>query len=153
LTGIGGFLRQQQLSLLYAEHVRVPVRASNASADGTVNKPAEGEPKAPTHVHCGTRVQWVTYVYYAGGDHDRSLGDTITSICTRADEPCKQPGCKSLQRQHERRWIHGGIRVVAQTEPRDPARSPGIHTEDVEMWQSCKICQKTTIRCKMSDGT
>lgn len=153
LTGIGGFLRQQQLSLLYAEHVRVPDRTSNASADGTVNKPAEGEPKVPTHVHCGTRVQWVTYVYYASGNHDRSLGDMITSICTRADEPCKQPGCKSLQRQHERRWIHGGIRVVAQTEPRDPAPSPGKHTEDIDMWQSCKMCQKTTTRCKMSDGT
>jgi 1-phosphatidylinositol-3-phosphate 5-kinase len=154
MTGIAGFLRQQQLSLLYAEHVRAPERTSQPSADGTANKPSEGgESKPPAHVHCGSRVQWLTYVYYASGNHDRSLGDMITSICMRADEPCTQPGCKSLQRQHERRWIHGGIRVVAQIEPRDPTVSPGVHSEDVEMWQSCKICQKATTRCKMSDGT
>jgi len=150
---MAGFLRQQQLSLLYSEHVHIPDRTSQLSADGTLNKPVEGVPKPPTHVHCGTRVQWVTYMYYANNDHDRSLGDTITSMCMRADEPCTQPGCKSLRRHHEQRWIHGGVRVIAQTEARDPSSSPGEHSEDIDMWQSCKICQKSTERCKMSDGT
>jgi 1-phosphatidylinositol-3-phosphate 5-kinase len=153
MTSTTGFLRQQQLSLLYVEHVHGSNRPSQASADGTLNKPVEGEQKSHTHVHCGTRVQWVTYVYYANGNHDRSLGDMITSICMRADEPCTRPGCKALRRQHERRWVHGGIRVVAQTEAQDPSASPGVLSDEIEMWQSCKICQKSTARCKMSDGT
>ena len=153
MTGMAGFLRQQQLSLLYSEHVNVPDRTSQSSADGTLNKPVEREPKSLVHVHCGSRVQWVTYMYYSSGNHDRSLGDMITSICMRADEPCAQPGCKSLQRHHERRWMHGGMRVVAQTDARDLSESRGIHSEDIDMWQSCKICQKSTARCKMSDGT
>ena len=153
MTGMAGFLRQQQLSLLYSEHVHVPDRTSQLSADGTLNKPVEGAPQPPTHIHCGTRVQWVTYMYYANNNHDRSLGDTITSMCMRADEPCTQPGCKSLRRNHEQRWIHGGVRVIAQMEARDPSSSPGVHSEDIDMWQSCKICQKSTERCKMSDGT
>jgi 1-phosphatidylinositol-3-phosphate 5-kinase len=154
LISTGAFLRQQQLSLLYSEHVYGPDRASQASApDGTVNKPVGGESKQRTYVHCGIPVQWLTYVYYASGNHDQSLGDMITSMCTRADEPCAQPGCKARRRQHERRWIHGGIRVVVQTEARDPSTSHDVHSEDIEMWQSCKVCRKSTEQCKMSDGT
>jgi 1-phosphatidylinositol-3-phosphate 5-kinase len=153
LISTAAFLRQQQLSLLYSEHVYGPDQASQASADGTLNKPVGGEPKQRTYVHCGPPVQWLTYVYYASGNHDRSLGDMITSMCVRADEPCAQSGCKARRRQHERRWIHGGIRVVVQTEARDPSASPDVHLEDIEMWQSCKICRKSTEKCKMSDGT
>ena len=153
LIGTTAFLRQQQLSLLYSEHVYGPDRTSQASADGTLKKPVEGEPKQQTFVHCGIPVQWLTYVYYASGNNDSSLGDMITSICARADEPCAQPGCRSLRRQHERRWIHGGIRVVAWTEARGPSASPDVHSEDIEMWQSCKICRESTEQCKMSDGT
>jgi 1-phosphatidylinositol-3-phosphate 5-kinase len=153
LISTAAFLRQQQLSLLYSEHVYGPDRTSEASADATLNKPVGGEPKQRTYVHCGTPVQWLTYVYYASGNHDQSLGDMVTSMCVRADEPCAQPGCKARRRQHERRWIHGGIRVVVQTEARDPSASLDVHSEDIEMWQSCKICRKSTAQCKMSDGT
>ena len=153
MTNTAGFLRQQQLSLLYSEHVYGSDSTSQASTDGTVNKSIEGEHKPHTYVHCGTRVQWITYVYYASGSHDRSLGDMITSTCMHADELCSQPGCKSFKRQHERRWIHGGTRVIAQTEARDPSTSLPVHSEEIEMWQSCKICRKSTARCKMSDGT
>jgi 1-phosphatidylinositol-3-phosphate 5-kinase len=157
MTGMAGFLRQQQLSLLYSEHVQVPDRTSQLPADGgiSLNKPVEGVPKSTTHVHCGTRVKWITYMYYANNNHDRSLGDKITSMCMRADELCTQPGCKSLRRHHEQRWVHGGVRVIAQTEAHDSdtASSPDVHSEDIDMWQSCKICQKSTERRKMSDGT
>jgi 1-phosphatidylinositol-3-phosphate 5-kinase len=153
LVGTAAFLRQQQLSLLYSEHVNGPDRTSQASADGTLNKPVGGEPKQRTYVHCGVPVQWLTYVYYASGKQDQSLGDMVTSICLRADEPCTQPGCKARRGEHERRWIHGGIRVVVQTEARDPSASPDVYSEDIEMWQSCKICRKSTEQRKMSDGT
>jgi 1-phosphatidylinositol-3-phosphate 5-kinase len=154
LISTAAFLRQQQLSLLYSEHVYRSDRMSQTSADGTLNKPVEVESKKQNvYVHCGVPVQWLTYVYYASGTHDRSLGDMITSMCLRADEPCAQPGCKSPRRQHEQRWIHGGIRVVAQMEALDPSASPSVHSEDIEMWQSCKICRKSTPQCKMSDGT
>jgi 1-phosphatidylinositol-3-phosphate 5-kinase len=154
LISTAAFLRQQQLSLLYSEHIYCSDRMSQTSADGTLNRPVEGESKKQSvYVHCGTPVRWLTYVYYASGNHDRSLGDMITSICMQANEPCSQPGCKSPRRQHEQRWIHGGVRVVAQTEVRDPSASPSVLLEDIEMWQSCKICRKSTTQCKMSDGT
>ena len=153
LINTAAFLRQQQLSLLYSEHVYGPDLTSQSSADGTLSKPVGGEPRQRMYVHCGAPVQWLTYVYYASGNHDRSLGDMVTSMCVRADEPCVQPGCKARRRQHEQRWIHGGIRVVVQTEARDPSASPDVHSEDIEMWQSCKICRKSTEQCKMSDGT
>jgi 1-phosphatidylinositol-3-phosphate 5-kinase len=153
LISTAAFLRQQQLSLLYSEHVYGPDQTSQASADGTLNKPVERDPKQRTYLHCGVPVQWLTYMYYASANHDRSLGDIITSMCVRADEPCTQPGCKARRRQHERRWIHGGVRVVTQTEARDPSASSGEHLEDIEMWQSCKICRRSTEKCKMSDGT
>jgi 1-phosphatidylinositol-3-phosphate 5-kinase len=153
LISTAAFLRQQQLSLLYSEHVYGPDRETQASTDSTLNKLVGGDPKQRTYVHCGAPVQWLTYVYYASGNQDQSLGDMITSMCVRADEPCTQPGCKARRRQHERRWIHGGIRVVVQTEARDASTSPDAHSEDIEMWQSCKICRKSTEKCKMSDGT
>jgi 1-phosphatidylinositol-3-phosphate 5-kinase len=153
LISTAAFLRQQQLSFLYSEHIYGPNRTPQASANGTINKPVGDEPKHTTYVHCGTPVRWLTYVYYAGGNHDQSLGDMVTSMCVRADEPCAQPGCKARRRQHERRWIHGGIRVVVQMEARNPSASPDVHSEDIEMWQSCKICRKSTEQCKMSDGT
>ncbi len=153
LISTAAFLRQQQLSLLYSEHVYGPDQTSQAPADGTLNKPVERDPKQRTYLHCGIPVQWLTYMYYASANHDQSLGDMITSMCVRADEPCTQPGCKARRRQHERRWIHGGVRVVTQTEARDPSASSGEHSEDIEMWQSCKICRKSTEKCKMSDGT
>jgi 1-phosphatidylinositol-3-phosphate 5-kinase len=153
LISTAAFLRQQQLSLLYSEHVYGPDRASQASADGTLSKQVGGEHKQRTYVHCGTPVQWLTYVFYGSGNHDQSLGYMVTSMCVRADEPCPQPGCKARRRQHERRWIHGGIRVVVQTEARDPSAALDVNSEDIEMWQSCKICRKSTEQCKMSDGT
>ena len=153
LISTAAFLRQQQLSLLYSEHIYGPDRTSQASADDTLNKPVGGEPIQRTYVHCGTPVRWLTYVYYASGNHDQSLGEMVTSMCVRADEPCAQPGCKARRRQHERRWIHGGIRVVVQTEARDSFASPDMRSEDIVMWQSCKICRKSTEQCKMSDGT
>lgn len=153
LIGTAAFLRQQQLSLLYSEHVYGPGPTSQASTDGTLNKLVGGGPKQRTYVHCGIPVQWLTYVYYASGSHDQSLGDMVTSMCVRADEACTQSGCKARRREHERRWIHGGIRVVVQTEARDPPASTDVHSEEVEMWQSCKICRKSTEQCKMSDGT
>lgn len=154
LISTAAFLRQQQISLLYSEHVYGPDQTSQASMDGAlINKPVVGEPKERTYVHCGAPVQWLTYVYYASGNHDQSLGDMVTSMCVRADEPCSQPGCKARRRQHERRWIHGGIRVVVQTEARDLSASPDVHSEDIKMWQSCKVCRKSTEQCKMSDGT
>jgi 1-phosphatidylinositol-3-phosphate 5-kinase len=154
LTGTAGFLRQQQLSLLYSEHVvQGTDRTPQVSADGTLSRPAETVSKPQANVYCGARVRWVTYVYYAGGDHDQTLGDVITLMSVGANEACTQPGCRALQRQHERRWIHGGICVAAKMETQTSSASSDTHSEEIEMWQGCKICGESTARCKMSDGT
>ncbi|KAI9439217.1 hypothetical protein H4582DRAFT_2119766 [Lactarius indigo] len=149
MTGTVGFLRQQQLSLLYSEYVYDPDLASQSSANGSPIKFVDAELKP--HTHSGARVRWVTYMYY--GDCDQSLGDTITSMCSRAEEPCSQPACKALQGRHMRSWTHGGICVTAKTEPQVPFASPDVRSREMEMWQSCKVCQESTARCNMSDGT
>ncbi|KAH9172442.1 hypothetical protein EDB89DRAFT_2095957 [Lactarius sanguifluus] len=151
MTGTVGFLRQQQLSLLYSEYVYDPDRTSRSSADGSSIKFVDAELKP--HTHSGARVRWVTYMYYGVGDCDQCLGDVITSTCSRAEEPCPQPACKVLQGRHERRWTHGGICVTAKTEPQVPFASPDVRSQEIEMWQSCRICQESTARCNMSDGT
>ena len=149
MTGTAGFLRQQHLSLLYSEYVYDPDRASQSSADGSPMKFVDVEPKP----HIGAHVRWVTYMYYGGGDYDQCLGDMITSLCSQAEGPCPQRACKTLQGRHERRWTHGGIRVTIKMEPQVPLASPDVRSQDIEMWQSCKICQESTARCIMSDGT
>lgn len=152
MTGTIGFLRQQQLSLLYSESVFDPDRASQSSApDGSAMKLVD--PRLKPHTHSGVHVRWVTYMYYGSDDYDQCLGDMITSICSRAEEPCSQRGCKIPQQRHERRWTHGGIYVTAKTEPQVPLASPDVQSQAIEMWQSCKICQESTARCTMSDGT
>ena len=151
LTGTPGFLRQQHLSLLYSEYVYDPDRASQLSADGSPMKLVDAEPQP--HAHCGVHARWVTYTYYGAGDCDQCLGDMITSTCSQAEESCPQRACKILQGRHERRWTHGGICVTAKTEPQVPLSSPDVRSQEIEMWQSCKICQESTTRCTMSDGT
>ncbi len=151
MTGMTGFLRQQQLSLLYSERVYDPDRASKSLADGMPVKSVDKE--LQPHTHCGARGRWVTYMYYGVGDCDRCLGDMITSTCSRAEEPCRKLACKALQGRHERRWTHGGICVIAKTESQVPSASLEVKSHGIEMWQSCRICQEPTARCNMSDGT
>lgn len=151
MTGTAGFLRQQQLSFLYSEHAYDPDRASQLSADSSQMNFVEAQLKPLTY--SGVHVRWVTYMYYGGDDGDQCLGDMITSSCSRAEEPCPQRGCKSPQHRHERRWKHGSVCVTAKMEPQVPLASPDTKSQEIEMWQSCKICQESTTRCNMSDGT
>jgi 1-phosphatidylinositol-3-phosphate 5-kinase len=152
MTGTAGFLRQQQLSLLYSEYVYDPDSVAQSSAPvGSPMKPVDALLKP--HKHSGVHVHRVTYMYYGGDDCDQCLGDMITTLCSRAEEPCPQRACKIPQERHERRWSHNGIRVTAKTEPQAPFASPDIRSQEIEMWQSCKICQESTARCNMSDGT
>ncbi|KAF8264840.1 hypothetical protein EI94DRAFT_1779477 [Lactarius quietus] len=151
MTGTVGFLRQQQLSFLYSEYVYDPERSSQSSAGGSTMKLADARLKLC--MHSGAHVRWVTYMYYGGDDCDQCLGDMITSMCHRAEEACPQQACKIPQQGHERRWTHGGIRVTAKTEPQSPPASPDVRSQEIEMWHSCKICQESTTRCNMSDGT
>ncbi|KAI0260351.1 hypothetical protein BC834DRAFT_973492 [Gloeopeniophorella convolvens] len=154
MAGTVGFLRQQRLALLYSEHVHDVERASQASGESTpgASKLANAaEPRA--YVHCGARARWVNHAFYAGGEHDRCLGDTVAAMCAHAEEPCIQPGCKALQWRHERRWMHGGFRIVAKIDAHDASASRDPRSEEVAMWQSCKVCGESTARCTMSDGT
>ncbi|KAH9028723.1 hypothetical protein EDB84DRAFT_1563020 [Lactarius hengduanensis] len=114
MTGTTGFLRQQQLSLLYSEYVYDPDRASRSSADGSPIKFVDAELKP--HTHSGARVRWVTYMYYGG------------------------VGLKSHVRNRLAKFFRGGT-------------SDDGPTAEIEMWQSCRICQESTARCNMSDGT
>ena len=152
MTGTAGFLRQQQLSLLYSEYVYDPDRASQSSApDGSPMKPVDAQLKP--HTQSGVHAHRITYMYYGGDDYDQCLGDMITSLCSRAAEPCPLRACKIPQQRHERRWSHSGIRVTLKMEPQTPFASSDIRSQEIEMWQSCKICQESTARCNMSDGT
>lgn len=75
-------------------------------------------------------------------------------LCGKADEPCERFGCQASQGQHERRWIHDGVRIVASVS--STAKGGNVeppNEEHIMMWQSCRECGETTARCRMTDGT
>ncbi|KAI0052167.1 hypothetical protein FA95DRAFT_1602122 [Auriscalpium vulgare] len=139
MAGTSGFVRQQSLSVLYSEHV--PDHCAP-----TEHAPLEGEAKL--FFHCGLRAQLLTYIFYSvNGDSDRNLGEVVSSMCAGAGEPCSRPECKTVRGKHEQQWMHNSLRIVAVViEDEHPS------LEDLEVWQSCRVCAATTPRCKVNDG-
>ncbi|KAA1470932.1 hypothetical protein DENSPDRAFT_798498 [Dentipellis sp. KUC8613] len=147
MVGAAGFSRQQSLSVLYSE--RVPAAPSVADTPSRLtSSPEEQKPYA----HCGVRASWRTLVFYTPESQEQvgegCLGDVVARFCGYAEDRCARPGCEFTRGQHELRWIHNQTRIVANVTKEDEKDNEGI-----EMWQSCKICNKTTSRSRMSDAT
>jgi 1-phosphatidylinositol-3-phosphate 5-kinase len=109
------------------------------------------------------------------GGLDKRLGEFIYEIIRDANSPCTTTttagggGCGYKKGEHELRIVHAGVRVsigvcgyeeFGQKEkdkkPKGEKVESGQDAESedkIEMWQSCRICQKQTDRIEMSDGT
>lgn len=175
MVGTVGFLRHQQISVLYSLH----------------HSPATSpSPSSPAYPTCG-HPRYHTYHYYSRDD--RSLGDTITHLITTAEEergygdhwlkvntdagemktpsekekakekektdkhPPAHAHCQKQRRDHQIRIVHGVMRVCVDfVDDREDERS-SKHDDNCEdtrprifIWESCGICHVTSRRRKLS---
>lgn len=184
MGGLVGFVRMQRLSVLYSEHVPVKVPIPPPKDKDKDKEGEKGEQSALVFgqvkwARCGPRARWTTVGYYnhsqASGSGmgllgcvlDSSLGEVVVQMCRSAEERCERIGCQAHKGEHERRWIHDGVRISADVkameendgideekgERKDEKDGGGSEDEHVWMWESCKVCGKTTEKRQMADGT
>ncbi|PCH34847.1 hypothetical protein WOLCODRAFT_139614 [Wolfiporia cocos MD-104 SS10] len=156
IADMSGFVRQQGISLLHSTHIPLPL-LPQPSPTPSIPGLSPSIMLAPTP--CSTRKKRVTYRYYqreSMGGSDETLGEMITRLCTTADEFCDEPGCQYRHADHDLRWIHAGVRVVATVSPpeRDPEEPPADQDADTpSMWYCCAVCGQQSQREPMRDGT
>ena len=149
MYGTPGFVRHQTFSVLHSSHVchEQPTQPTPTSE----TPPTPHASTTPTFSICDVP-RWITFRCYSrAAGADRSLGDTVTHLCSNSNKPCDTPGCTFKRGQHERRFIHGGLMVAATLSPCQP-ESPD-DSNDLKIWQSCKVCGAKTEPSQMSDGT
>ncbi|KAJ3914042.1 hypothetical protein F5877DRAFT_51221 [Lentinula edodes] len=130
MTGICGFVNQQEISILVSSHVPL--------ADDDNNAPPEDSPRLCVN------------------DRDQCLGEVIKSWIDEADVPCDRlrARCEVQVGKHERRFVHGGVKVSASIEW--PAVKSLAATSPVPpmvtVWESCSICGAETKKNELSEG-
>ncbi|KAI0656007.1 hypothetical protein C8Q70DRAFT_1013970, partial [Cubamyces menziesii] len=157
MVGMSGFVRHQGFSVLYSEHV--PGTSNLLSPPPTPNTTtgaSSAEAHFPLRIACGGhRRKWINYRYYQRGRRwDETLGEAIVRWCLTAEDPCVHPDCHFQRAEHDLRWIHGGVRLIATVSlpnTSEPSTSTIDHT--VYMWHSCAICGKESTKEVMHDGT
>ena len=154
MAGVPGFVRHQGITVLYSEHIPgtstllSPPPTPSKSDNGSVE--LHGPPRLPCWVQ---RRKWITYRYYQRGRHwDESLGEAITRWCETAEEPCRHPECQFQRGEHDMRWIHNGVRLLATVS--SPTSGEASASDDsVRMWVGCAVCGKESPKEVMHDGT
>ncbi|KAJ6550877.1 hypothetical protein DFH09DRAFT_1319739 [Mycena vulgaris] len=111
MSGIGGFARMQELSLLVSRHVPAAAGASSFStASSSASSSASGspsssiaiiEPAPPEALAACGRPQWTTYRFYARGGEgegelDKGLGEAVEGFCSGAGGGCACAGTRLL---------------------------------------------------------
>ncbi|GBE86058.1 hypothetical protein SCP_0805820 [Sparassis crispa] len=156
MTGTPGFVRHQGLSVLYSQHIPLPLTVSAApmlGSSGTSTSSALQTSARPGY--CGTWRKWITYRYY-GRDigADEALGEKIIQMCIDAEDACDNPDCHFKRGDHDSRWIHGGVRIVAAVGRRGGSTGNfATGDETIQMWEACAICGKESRKEQMFDGT
>ncbi|KAI8977767.1 hypothetical protein BD414DRAFT_517021 [Trametes punicea] len=156
MVGISGFVRHQGFSVLYSEHV--PGASSIVSPPPTPRNltGTSAEVHFPLRIACGGhRRKWIHYRYYQRGRQwDETLGEAIIRWCATAEDPCGHPDCQFQRADHDMRWIHGGVRLLATVSLPSTVDSASATKDDViNMWHSCAICGKESLKEVMHDGT
>jgi len=148
MSGTAGFIRHQEFSVLFSVHIpSQPPPAPEASSISSTSSPSP----TPSLSTCG-RPRWITYRYYSHGrGADKTLGEAITDFCIHSEEPCVTPGCELKSGKHQRRFIHGGLRIVMDMNPHEGGEVKDV--ENIELWVGCKVCQAKTTPSPMNDGT
>jgi 1-phosphatidylinositol-3-phosphate 5-kinase len=166
MVGVAGFVRHQQLSLLYSQLVpskgRPGPQAPSGSKAPNSSSMSSLSPSANSMSHesfpCH-RPRCITFRYYSRGqDADRPLGEIISELCTRTEEPCDTPDCQYKRRQHQFRFIHNGMKIAFDSDAsaeddNSTALANRGDAEKILMWQSCKVCKERTEKQFMNDGT
>ena len=163
MVGVPGFVRQQELCILYSEHV-LPTPVSRAPSVASTNSEvstADSSPSSltstpdqpapvPVPTLCGGRRRWMRFRYYSReSGADKTLGGMIVRMATTAEDRCGNTGCQSNRGQHELHFIHAGTQVTVNIDLLEEA----VDEERIDMWQSCVECPAKTGTVKMSDGT
>ncbi|KAH9895675.1 hypothetical protein C8Q73DRAFT_644565 [Cubamyces lactineus] len=158
MVGMSGFVRHQGFSVLYSEHV--PGTSNLLSPPPTPNATTGGGSSAEAHfplrIACGGhRRKWINYRYYQRGRRwDETLGEAIVRWCLTAEDPCIHPDCHFQRAEHDLRWIHGGVRLIATVSlPNIGEPSTSSIDDTVYMWHSCAVCGKESTKEVMHDGT
>lgn len=120
---------------------------------------------------CCGRPQWLTYRYFSrSNSEDQCLGEFIHEMLATANLPCSTVGCGFKCGEHEMRIVHAGVRINVvmkdyewvdvkgeekeEEEGKEEEKTKEEKEKDkIEMWESCRICEKKSERVGMSDGT
>ncbi|KDQ52492.1 hypothetical protein JAAARDRAFT_184041 [Jaapia argillacea MUCL 33604] len=152
MAGTLGFIHKQELSTLYSEHVptRPPSESSAKSAGSAISKASTDTLRQLTPCK---EARWMTYVFNRWDNNlDSLFGDTLVDMCLTANKSCDRRNCSVRRGDHERRWIHNGIRIAANVIPIDDKAMVG-HEEEISVWESCKECGCETQKSRLSDGS
>lgn len=179
MSGIPGFLTQQEISVLISRHPlistgtdmqqRMPSASISSSASGystiqntirTGKAPIADSSRFPP---C-SKPFWVTYRYYSSGE-DFLLGDWVTDIVKKRHNPCSaMPRCGLTEGQHDTRIFHDGIRIVVrltecdiagemhEDEEKQPVEM-NLGQDKISVWESCMICAAKTSQKLMMTGS
>ncbi|CCM00550.1 uncharacterized protein FIBRA_02584 [Fibroporia radiculosa] len=149
MTGLPGFVRHQGISVLFSTHIPLPLIASSPSAQFGPGSSIFALPS------CGNRKKWVTYRYYrrGHGEVDEALGEIISSLCSTGEEPCDKLGCHFKRADHDLRWMHGGIRIVATITSPSSLEDGSVDRDMITMWEACSVCGRSSCKEPMLDGT
>jgi 1-phosphatidylinositol-3-phosphate 5-kinase len=138
MTGITGFVRHQQITVLFTATVPAPPIPVEKGQKNAI--PITGR------VSC--RKAQRTFRYFSDdAKEDITLGGLVETLCGSANERCDiRLECDHSVGQHEFEWIHAGVRLRAKL-------SPHPFAEDIVMWQGCAVCDKTSSKVNMSEAT
>ncbi|EKM74879.1 hypothetical protein AGABI1DRAFT_80588 [Agaricus bisporus var. burnettii JB137-S8] len=160
MTGLTGFVRHQGLQVLVSRHVpskKKELRPAQPPTRPSTPTPTANSALSATSTTTLASTPTITDVTSTASTNvrDRRLGEIIYEMIRDANSPCTTTtttgggGCGYMNGEHELRIVHAGIRVsinVSGSEHKE-------NEDQIEMWQSCKVCQKGTARIEMSDGT
>ncbi|RXW18269.1 hypothetical protein EST38_g7586 [Candolleomyces aberdarensis] len=144
MSGLTGFIRHQEISILVSHHVPIAESSETPSSpSSSSNLPQPGLKL------CG-KPQWVTYCYFSHDPHkDKSLGEALLGFVSDSRLPCEQTGCTYTRGQHQLHLMHGSVRIVVKV---DTAKVDHT-TEGIQAWESCTVCGAQNAQLELSDGS
>jgi 1-phosphatidylinositol-3-phosphate 5-kinase len=155
MSGILGFVRQQEISVLFGQHVPpatppTPWPEAEGSSAFTASSASSNLP-TPGFGSCG-KPHWVTYKYYSHNpDEDQVLGEAIMDLTAKSLLPCLRQRCPYKRGQHELRLIHGGIRIIVRVD--NEVTSPETEDTYIKTWETCAVCSAASEQNTMTDAT
>ena len=157
MSGILGFVRQQEISVLFGQYVppaTPPTPTPSPETDGSsafTASSASSNLPTPGFSPCG-KPHWVTYKYYSHNpDEDQVLGEAIMDLTVKSQLPCLRQRCPYKRGQHELRLIHGGIRIIIRVD--NETTSPETGETSIKVWETCAVCSAASEKTTMTDAT